>query len=328
LSNNIYPWHETAWKRLEAQQERLHHALLVHGPEGIGKLEFAERLAQRLLCESASNRAKPCGACEACRWIQAGSHPDFRRLEPEALARRGPHDEEAEPAASSTTRAAKPSQEIKVDQVRGLDGFLSLRSHRGRLRIVLVHPAEAMNPNAANALLKALEEPQPGAHFILISHRPSRLLPTIRSRCVAVPLGLPAVALAQRWLAEKGIADAAPWVAFAGGAPLRALAYATDGESPIATVRKALLARDLDGLQAVATREDVEALAEVLQRRAIDVAMRSLGGRERYGMGMRSRDPAAWLRYARQLGRFRALARHPLNPRLLAGEMIGAMPVN
>lgn len=326
MKNSLYPWQESTWELLAKQAERLHHALLVHGPAGIGKLAFTERFAQFLLCESAGGTSRPCGACEGCRWFAAGSHPDFRRLEPEALARRVAAEDEAESPPAAASKGTKPSQEIKVDQVRGLDGFLGLRSHRGRRRIVLVHPAEAMNANAANALLKALEEPQPGAHFILVSHRPARLPPTIRSRCAAVPMALPELGLARAWLKEQGVPEAEGWLAFAGGAPLQALSYAAEGGNPVAAMRAALKARDLDAMQAASGREDLEALVEVLQRRAIDVAMRSLGGHDRFGMGQASRDPAAWLRYARQLGRFRALARHPLNPRLVAGEMVLGMP--
>ena len=325
MKDSIYPWQKSAWEWLTGQGERLHHALLIHGPAGIGKLAFAERFAQFLLCESAGE-TKPCGACDGCRWFAAGSHPDLRRLEPEALARRFAVEEEGETPAASAAKAAKPSQEIKVDQVRELDGFLSLRSHRGRRRIVLVQPAEAMNVHAANALLKALEEPQPGAHFLLVSHRPARLLPTIRSRCAAVPLALPEPALARAWLKEQGVSEAEAWLAFAGGTPVQALVYASEGSGAMARMRAALKARDLDTMQAASGREELEALAEVLQRRAIDVGMRSLGGRDRYGTGQASRYAAAWLRYARELGRFRAMARHPLNPRLMAGEMLAGMP--
>jgi DNA polymerase-3 subunit delta' len=325
----IYPWQTSVWEQLQSQSDRLHHALLIHGPAGIGKLMLAEQFAQLLLCESSPGVPKPCGACDGCRWYIAGSHPDLRRLEPESMARRVGVDDEGETPAPGTTRgAAKPSQEIKVDQVRGLDSFLSLRSHRGRRRVVLVHPAEAMNPNAANALLKALEEPQPGAHFILVSHRPARLLPTIRSRCAGVPMKLPERGVARAWLKEQGVPEAEAWLAFTGGAPLQALAYAGEAGSAIARMRKALLARDFDAMEAAGGREDLEALAEVLQRRAIDVAMRSLGGRDWYGLGGSSRYAGAWLRYARAMGRSRALARHPLNPRLMAGEMLAGMPMD
>ena len=326
MIKRLYPWQKSIWNQLEGQGDRLHHALLIHGPAGVGKLALAERFALHLLCEAAGTTPKPCGACDGCRWFVAGSHPDFRRLEPEALARRGMEDGEAEPGVPAAPKASKPSQEIKVDQVRALDGFLSLRSHRGGRRIVLVHPAEAMNQNAANALLKALEEPQPGAHFILVSHRPARLLPTVRSRCAAVAVTVPEPSLALGWLREQAVREAEAWLAFAGGAPLQALAYATSPESAVSGMRQAVQARDIDAMQAASGRDDLEALAEVLQRLAIDMAMRSLGGRSRYGMGQPSHHAPAWLRYARQMGRFRALARHPLNPRLLAGEMLAGMP--
>jgi DNA polymerase-3 subunit delta' len=324
----IYPWQIAIWERLQAQPDRLHHALLIHGPAGIGKLALSEQFAQLLLCESSPGVPKPCGACDGCRWYIAGNHPDLRRLEPEAMARRVGAEDEPEMPAPAASRAAKPSQEIKVDQVRELDTFLGLRSHRGRLRVVLVHPAEAMNPNAANALLKALEEPQPGAHFILVSHRPARLLPTIRSRCAAVPVALPEPGLARTWLKEQGVPDAEAWLAFTGGAPLQAMTYAREVGGAVGGMRKALQARDFDAMAAVGGRDELEALAEVLQRLAIDVAMRSLGGRDRYGMGGSSRHASAWLRYARAMGRFRALARHPLNPRLMAGEMLAGMPMD
>ena len=322
----MYPWHKSLWETLVAQSDRLHHALLIHGPAGIGKLELAERFAQLLLCESSQGGGKPCGACDGCRWFLAETHPDFRRLEPESLARRTARDDEPETPTPAAARTAKPSQEIKVDQVRALDSFLGLRSHRGRRRMVLVHPAEALNASAANALLKALEEPQAGAHFILVSHRAARLLPTIRSRCAAVPVGVPERERALAWLGEQGVRDADAWLSFSGGAPLQARAHAAEAGGSIAGMRKAMVGQDFDALQAAGDREELEAVAEVLQKLAIDTAMRSLAGRERYGLGATSRRAVEWLRYARDMGRFRALARHPLNPRLMAGEMLSKMP--
>jgi DNA polymerase-3 subunit delta' len=305
---------------------RLPQALLVHGPGGIGKLALAERFSQLLLCEAAGNLQAPCGTCEGCRWFLAGSHPDLRRLEPESLERLRYSGEEQDETAPTASRTQKPSTEIKIDQVRSLEGFLNLQSHRGRRRVVLVHPAEDMNPNAANALLKGLEEPQAQAHFILVSHRPARLLPTIRSRCVALPVALPDAAAAGSWLRAQGTPDWEAWLAFAGGAPLHALGYASGAGESIARLRKALQALDLETLGAVNDREQVEALAEVLQKHALSVAMATYCGRSRFGQFASSAQGAAWLRYARQMGRNRLLARHPLNPRLFAGEMLAGMP--
>src|SRR5262245_60534872 len=191
----MHPWNEPLLESIRGRLARLPHALLIHGVRGVGKLALAERVAQLLLCEQ---EKKPCGACVGCRWYLAGTHPDFRRIEPEALAKEPAPSEE--PVEEAPAKKSKPSIEIKVDQIRGLEGFLNVGSHRGRLRVALVHPAEDMNEVSANALLKGLEEPPAGAVFILVSHRPARLLPTIRSRCVALPVPLPPKETARRWL--------------------------------------------------------------------------------------------------------------------------------
>jgi DNA polymerase-3 subunit delta' len=307
---------------------KLPQALLVHGPEGIGKVALAERFAQLLLCEATGILRAPCGTCEGCRWFLAGTHLDLRRLEPESLERLRFSGDDQDETAPTASRTQKPSTEIKIGQVRSLDGFLNLRSHRGRQRVVLVHPAEDMNVNAANALLKGLEEPQAQAHFILVSHRPARLLPTIRSRCVALPVALPDPAAAGSWLKAQGAPDWESWLAFAGGAPLRALEYASGAGESVARLWKALQAKDLETLGAINDREQIEALAEVLQKHALNVAMESYCGQSRYGQAAGSTQAAAWLRYARQMGRNRLLASHPLNPRLFAADMIAGMPRN
>jgi DNA polymerase-3 subunit delta' len=322
----LYPWQNKTWEELRSKRERMPHALLIHGPQGVGKLQLAERFAQSLLCEPADGREAPCGECQGCRWFGAGSHPDFRRVEPEALARQTVEDDTEEPAAPPA-RGAKPSIEIKVDQIRALDDFLNLKSHRGGSRVALIHPAEAMNPNASNALLKGLEEPPGRAMFILVSHRPARLLATIRSRCVALPVPVPDAAVSLAWLESQGTRDAASWLAFASGSPLRALEHARESGAALARRREALQARDLDTLGAVSDREQLEELAALLQKHALDQAFAAYCGRAKYGAAAaESKAGAAWLRYARLLGRDRALARHPLNPRLFAAEMLKEMP--
>ena len=322
----IYPWQINTWGQLLGLRAKLPQALLIHGPSGVGKLALAELFTQILLCEAPGELQAPCGRCEGCRWFLAGSHPDFRRLEPETLAQQRISAAVEDEPAPAGAKPQKASSEIKIDQVRELDAFLNLRSHRGGRRVVLVHPAEAMNLNAANALLKGLEEPQADAHFILVSHRPARLLPTIRSRCVALPVALPRPEVAGPWLKEQRVADGEQWLAFAGGAPLRAVEYATGAGEHVSRYRQALGARDFDALAAVNDREQLEALAEVLQKYALDVALASYAGRARFGGAKGSPNAAAWLRYARQMGKNRLLASHPLNPRLFAGEMIAGMP--
>jgi DNA polymerase-3 subunit delta' len=292
----MHPWNQPILDSLAGRVERLPHALLLYGPRGIGKLALAERTAQLLLCEG---KNRPCDACDACRWFRGGNHPDFRRVEPEALWPEKPD---------------KPSIVVKVEQVRELADFLYIRSHRGRLRVALVHPAEDMNENAANALLKGLEEPPAGAVFILVSHRPAQLLPTIRSRCVAVPVALPAKELALGWLSAQGMKDAPRWLAYAGGAPLRAVELAAQGRAALVPVDE---------------REALEPLAEELQKTALDHALLAFGLPAKY---QTTDTPVArekareWLAFARRMGEERLLCRHPLNPRLFSAAMLAAMP--
>jgi DNA polymerase-3 subunit delta' len=246
----MHPWNEPLLESIRHRAGQLPHALLIHGAQGVGKLALAEKIAQLLLCEAKDAARKPCGACDGCRWYAVRSHPDFRRLEPEALAPQPDVAEEEEGEAPA--RRGKPSLEIKIDQVRELADFLNIGSHRGGLRIALVHPAEEMNVNAANALLKALEEPPAGAVFLLVSHRPARLLPTIRSRCVAIPVAIPRREAALQWLAAQGMRDADRWLAYAGGAPVRALDYAD---------KAALIERMLSAPAAVEDRDELELLS-------------------------------------------------------------------
>ena len=309
----MHPWNEPLLDSVRQRMARLPHALLIHGPRGVGKLALAERIAELLLCEQ---EKKPCGSCAGCRWYLAGTHPDFRRIEPEALAKEPPPSEE--PVEEAPTKRGKPSIEIKIDQIRALDDFLNIGSHRGGLRVVLVHPAEDMNPSAQNALLKALEEPPPGVVFLLVSHWPSRLLPTVRSRCVPVPVALPAPEVAQRWLESQKVENAARWLAYAGGAPLRALDYAADA---------ATFERLLKAPSPVSDRDDLEPLVDALQKIALDRALSAFGLPPKYGASSaKVRDGLAWLTYARRLGEERLLCRHPLSPVLFSGDLLAGMP--
>jgi len=297
------------------------HALLLFGPRGIGKLALATRFANLVLCEARDGR-QPCGRCDGCRWFRDGNHPDFRLVQPEALAVEEPPEEGADEGGTSSKKA-KPSTEIKVDQVRALGDFLYVGSHRGARRVALVHPAEAMNVSAGNALLKALEEPPANAMFILVSNEPSRLPPTVRSRCVKVPLAAPPVADASAWLKAGGVADPERWLAYAGGAPLLALEYAKGDKSvDRARMLDALVSGSTTDL-VINDREALELLVEVMQKRVYDLAFQQFAGRGKYGSAQARTavDGRALLAFARELGKSRALARRPLNPRLFASEL-------
>ncbi len=159
-----------------AQKAQLAHALLIKGPRGIGKQAFGTELAQALLCESPASDGTACAQCKACNWFTSGAHPDFRILAP---VTEGDAEAETEEGGKKT----KASPWISIEQVRELHDFIYVSSHRGGRKVILVCPAEALNVNAANALLKSLEEPPALTHFILISHRPQRLMMVRGSRC-------------------------------------------------------------------------------------------------------------------------------------------------
>jgi DNA polymerase-3 subunit delta' len=210
----IHPWNRALFQQLTSDRERMPHALLLHGPSGVGKRDLGLALAQWALCEAPTEDGA-CGVCDACNWFLQGNHPDYRYLEPK--------EEETDETGKVIKKASK---EIKVEQVREVTDFLYLSAHRGGWRTALVYPAEFMNGAAANALLKTLEEPPPRVLLILVSHQPGRLLPTVRSRCRKIAVGLPEQELALEWMQQAGVTDAESVLAEAGGAPLAAIGFA------------------------------------------------------------------------------------------------------
>ncbi len=213
LSKN-YPWQTNVWQHLNQDNQRLPHALLLHGRAGIGKYDFARNLSQTLLCSSKSEQGHACGHCSSCNWFNDNSHPDFRLLSPEQEA-------DSEDNVVSTKKTKKKTQ-ISVAQIRELGSFLSLTSHRSNgLRIVLIHPAEALNIASANALLKMLEEPAEGVVFILVAHQLQRLLPTIISRCQKINMPIPDETQALAWLSGQGVQNAKQQLAYLEGSPIK-----------------------------------------------------------------------------------------------------------
>ena len=207
--NNRLPWHDTLWQQVQrsCQQDRLPHALLLCGPLGMGKALFAQHLAENLLCEksplhtedkgrkSVSSHdggvppfekggggisASTCGHCKSCYLLRAKTHPDLLNVQP-----------------------AETGKQISIDQIRSLIQFYTLTANYGRYQIAIVAPAEAMTRNAANSLLKLLEEPPPKTLIMLVSHQPSALLATILSRCQRLDFGSPNRTGAQTWLRSR-----------------------------------------------------------------------------------------------------------------------------
>jgi len=216
MNKGIYPWQKNIWQQLNADQQRLPHALLLYGRAGIGKLEFATNFSRALLCTQTNAEGYACGQCASCNWFNEGSHPDFKILTPE-------QDAEPEDGVVSTKKTKKKTQ-ISVTQIRELANFLNLSSHQNSgLRIILLHPAETLNLASANALLKMLEEPASGVIFILVTHQIQRLLPTILSRCQKVSMPIPTETESLTWLKEQGTQNAAEQLAYFDGSPLKVL---------------------------------------------------------------------------------------------------------
>ena len=260
----LLPWLTPALTRGLALRA---HALLLHGPGQVGQLELGLALARGWLCETVdAARGEPaCRQCHSCRLMDSRSHPDFLLLISQALRESlgWGAAEEGDDAAGGKASKAKPSREIRIDAVRTAIDWGHKTATRGRAKVILIHPAQALNAVAANALLKTLEEPAGRLRLVLTAHDPEALLPTVRSRCQRLPIELPAPEVSVAWLAEQGVDGAAVLLAAAGGQPLEALALRADGidaaawqglpgsvlRGQAATVASWPLARLVDGLQ-------------------------------------------------------------------------------
>lgn len=186
--NALAPWlHAPLRRSLDALAAgRLAHALLVCGPAHIGKRVFADGLAGAVLCRERIEGAA-CGRCRDCELREAGTHPDRIEVRIEENAK---------------TQVMR--KEIVVEQIRDLGAWFALTPQRGGAQVALIEPAEAMNLNASNALLKTLEEPMRDRYLLLLCESPAQLSATIRSRCQRVELQPPATAAALAWLSARG----------------------------------------------------------------------------------------------------------------------------
>jgi len=193
ISPHLYPWLNTPF--MELTRQSVPHSLLLFGEKDLGKLQFGLELARFLLCEAPD--AKPCGQCEACHWVAHGNHPDFFVIVPQNIKHLLPFETE-DPVEGDDEK--KLSKFIRIEQIRQVISRNELGSYRGGKRVVLIYPIEAMQQEAANCLLKTLEEPSENLYFILITHKLESILPTIRSRCSLFAIGKPEKELAKTWL--------------------------------------------------------------------------------------------------------------------------------
>ncbi len=333
----ILSWQQEIWQTLTKNQPFRCHALLLKGRKGIGKLEFAQNLAKSLLCSHPTSHHEACGQCSSCSWFEQDGHPDYLQLLPEALtgtSNETTDDHDGESTASNTKGKKKSSQQISVEQIRNLTDFVYLTGHQNGYRIVLIYPAEAMNSAASNALLKKLEEPPPQVIFILVTHQPQHLLPTLRSRCQQIAMPVPDIKTSITWLQQQGIQNPDACLAAVGFSPLSALSFHDSDDmayhdqliqqiSEPARFNPLTLA---DTLQ----QADLSPVVGWLQKWCYDLISYRTTGEIRYYRYQHASieklanqiNLEACIAYSRSLIKSQGLARHPLNPRLFLEEIL------
>lgn len=290
----LAPWQSEAWDKLTARAESggLPHALMLVGPDAIGKRAFAERLAAYLLCQQ--REAAPCGRCRSCELFAVRAQRDPEETRPDgSLAQ--PNGHPLHPDAKFVgfilnEKSKKMYGDLVVEQIRALSAWFSLTPQLGRAQVAVIEPADAMNTAAANALLKTLEEPSPGRYLLLVTAHPARLPATIRSRCQRIVFQLPAAQVALDWLHRQGLDDKQASAALdaSGGNPGLALAWAKSGR--------------------LALRDEVASQLRALQRgksNAVDVAN---------AWGKAEPDARLWFAATLAQGESHALARGAPGP--------------
>lgn len=303
-----YEWQAGAWEGIQRMRasNRLHHALLLTGEDGCGNETFVQELAESLLCAKPDDTGKACKQCRSCQVFAGQAHPDYLFV--------GLQEER---------------QAILIEQIRELNHFLGLSRSYSKRKVAVIAPADRMNINAANSLLKSLEEPAEGSHILLLTAHPGSLLPTIRSRCQIVRLPLPASSQALDWLRGYNTGHAAEnLLKISGGRPLAALELddtdmlakrtqwfqnllqLVQGDGNIAEIsarwekfdKAILLDWQLDGLLSMAKKEkSPETEITGLQQSISQIAI--------------------WGIHEKLL-ELKQLATHPLNPRLFVESML------
>lgn len=311
----IYPWQSTIWNTIKQtrRSNRLPHALLLSGDQGCGNEAFVETLAHSLLCLSPQASGEACGQCRSCQVYQSEAHPD--RL---------------------VIRAEEGKKVISVEQVRDLGRFLSLSLSYSHCRVVVIEAAELMNINAANSLLKSLEEPAKNTHLLLLTHQNSKLLPTIRSRCQQLRLPVPKTADAVSWLEIQSTQqDAKQLLNLALGRPLDALKLDQSDQHEKQTQFWQAMIEVLQGKQTLTQcaerwqKYDRDTLInwqlQALQaslRQHYDVSIETNGAYERLLRGLRSwSNERLWHIYDRLI-QLKQLSAHPLNQQIFVETML------
>lgn len=236
-----YPWQQQQWNRLQSQIQahKLPHALLICGRPGLGRESFATTLARSLLCSQPDTSGRPCGHCQPCRLCDSDCHPDLYRVARE-----------------------EDRHQILIDPIRALCAFMALSRQFDRYKVGLVVEAEKLNTNAANSLLKTLEEPAPYTLIILVSEGLAQIPPTVRSRCQHVIFPSPPRDSAKQWLVEQRLeGDVATLLSLAQRRPLTARDLVSGDTLKHRQSAFSLILQSLKGeVSAVATAKQLEKL--------------------------------------------------------------------
>ncbi len=198
--SQLLPWQVDAWNRTRAQavEKKLPHGLLLSGPADTGKSEFVDQLARYLLCSQPGDAA--CGECSQCLLIEAGTHPDY------------------------LTVTLEDSKQIRIEQIRDMIEWAQQTAQQGGGKVCVISPADKLNVQSSNALLKCLEEPPADTTICLVTSEPARLLPTIRSRCQQIITHVPKREEAISWLRSQNVeGDLSLLLDISGGSPLRVI---------------------------------------------------------------------------------------------------------
>ncbi len=314
------PWQTQFAKQWLGKRERFAHAWLIHGMPGIGQIQFARAGAQSLLCEQPQDNLA-CGQCDACNWVSNGNHPDLRIIRSDAMA--------VQEGLEIEDDKKQPSKEIKIEQIRSLYPWFNTATHRGGVRVALLYLAEDLNITAANAVLKILEEPPEHTIFLLVANFPDSLLPTLISRCRRVHLAMPSTSEAADWLSNMGIDASQDRLLASGGAPV--LAFENQNHAPVPDWLESFLNAAIDNtnpsqLADYLSNNSPVYWIDILQRLWLDIIFLYFGLQSHYFpkladktqlLAQRS-DPIRLISTEKWLREQKALAKHPLNLKLLA----------
>ena len=323
------PWQQRMYAQTTAALDsgRLGHGLLFCGPAQLGKRLLAERLAQRMLCTARDSAGEPCGHCRSCQLFENRYQRESPELRPDGRLAH-PFGHSGHPDLTfvgyewnDKARPPRLRTELVIEQIRQISEKLALTPQYGGAQIVIMDPADAINHAACNALLKTLEEPQPGRYLWLISAQPARLPATIRSRCQRIEFRLPPADEALAWLLAQGHADAVAHEALtaARGHPGLADRWLRDGgldlRRDIAADLQAIGRGERSALETAKRWADAEDLDQRL-RHAADLALAEAG---RLTDPIRIRTLATWFDAA---NRTRDLLRTTVRADLALAELL------